>query len=440
MSIDSHPNSCPLANVDQRLEDVHQQWHQAEAAYFDPDRFRLSIQTVIQTLRTVTWVLQNRKKIIPNFDLWYGGWQERLRADALMRWMIDARNKIQKQGDLEAHSLVRAEIVASYLDEGPRVEVSARLFDAPLALVKSIPNNVLGEHMRAHGILKIQRRWVENTLPDYELLDAVAIAYGRISHLVRDAHRQLGLQQPLTTNVETGEKFGEGARSGRLPCMIGHADLRSFNFSLADGSLVRLEKISKTVDLSEAQTAAKRYALRPETVFGPVTTTEEAIGANLFRTARTMFLKDGYHRSILFLFRERRPVQILEMRSENQGQKYLIMRDVAHEVTKYGADAVIVISEVWTSPFDPRKPYQRAADSPVREEALLATLATKSGDPIEWVAKICRNGRTLSLGETRVERDGLAFSFAPIYEAWGRAVPDYWIRKVEYMLGKPRCS
>jgi hypothetical protein len=260
MSIDSHPSGCLLATVDRRLEDVHQQWHQAEGAYFDPDRFRLSIQTVIQTLRTVTWVLQNQKNIIPDFNVWYGVWQERLRADALMRWMVDARNKIEKQGDLEAHSLVRAEIVASYLDEGPSVEVPARLFDAPLALIKSIPNSAVGEHMRMHGTLKIQRRWVENTLPDHELLDAVAVAYGRISHLVRDAHRQLGLQQPVTTNVETGEKFGEGARSGRLPCMIGHADLRSLNISLADGSLIRLEKISKTVDLSEAQKVAKRYA------------------------------------------------------------------------------------------------------------------------------------------------------------------------------------
>jgi hypothetical protein len=404
--------------------------------YFYPERFRLSIQTVIQTLRTVTFVLQSQKKIIPDFDVWYCGWQERLRADALMRWMVDARNKIEKQGDLEAHSLVRAEIVASYLDEGPRIEVPARLLDAPLALTKSIPNSSVGEHMRKHGILKIQRRWVENTLSDYELLEAVAVAYGRISDLVRGAHRQLGLQQPITTNVETREEFGEGARSGRLPCMIGHADLRCLNISLNNGSIVRLEKISKTVDLSEARKAAKRYALQPKSVFGPDTTSEEAIAANLFRTARTMFLKDGYHRSILFLLRERRPIQILEMLPENQGQKYLIMRDVAHEVIKYGADAVIEISEVWTSPYDPQKPYQRAVDSPARGEALVATLASKTGEPVEWAAKISRHGKKVSLGETCVDREGMLFSLAPIYEAWGRTVPENWIKTVKSVFGE----
>jgi hypothetical protein len=422
------------------LEDVHQQWHQAEKSYFEPGHFRISIQTVIQTLRTVTFVLQHQKNKIPGFEAWYGEWQERLKADALMRWMVNARNKIEKEGDLEAHSIVRAEIIGSYLDEGPKVEVRARLFDGPLALIRSIPDNALGDHLRAHGVLKIQRRWIENTLPDYELLDAVAIAYGRISYLVRDAHSQLGLQKPTTTNTETGQTYGEGLRHGRLPCMIGHADLRSLNLSLSDGSPVQLEKISKKVDLLEAQEASKRYGLKPETVFGADTTSEEAIAANLFRTARTMFLKDRYHKSILFLLRERKPVQISEIRSENQGQKYLIMRDIAHEVIKYGADAVILIGEVWTSPFDPQKPYRRAADSPAREEALVATLAVRSGESVEWVARICRNGPTLSLGETRVERDGLAFSFAPIYEAWGLAVPDHWIKKAEHMFGKPRSS
>ena len=128
------------------------------------------------------------------------------------------------------------------------------------------------------------------------------------------------------------------------------------------------------------------------------------------------------------------------MRPENQGQKHLIMRDVAREVTKYGADAVIVISEVWTSPFDPQKAYQRAANSPERQEALAAELVTKGGKSIEWTARIQRDGRRLSLGETHVDREGISFSFAPVYEAWGRAVPDHWMKAVKSTLGGLRSS
>jgi hypothetical protein len=85
VSNDASDGSCPLAAVDRRLEDVHQQWHQAEQAYFEPEQFRIAIQTAIQTLRTVTFILQSNKRQIPDFETWYETWRQRLAADPLMR-------------------------------------------------------------------------------------------------------------------------------------------------------------------------------------------------------------------------------------------------------------------------------------------------------------------------------------------------------------------
>jgi hypothetical protein len=79
----THPGeetACPLAAIDQRLADAHRLWHQAEAAYFDPDGFRLAIQNAIQTLRSVTFILQNHKAIIPNFAEWYGDYIDEKRG------------------------------------------------------------------------------------------------------------------------------------------------------------------------------------------------------------------------------------------------------------------------------------------------------------------------------------------------------------------------
>src|SRR5216684_1845400 len=96
-----HPSAesvCPLAAIDKRLADAHTLWHQAEAAYFDPDGFRLAVQNAIQTLRTVTFILQKYKAVITGFEQWYGTkdkpgqWQKRLGVDPLMRWMLNARN------------------------------------------------------------------------------------------------------------------------------------------------------------------------------------------------------------------------------------------------------------------------------------------------------------------------------------------------------------
>jgi hypothetical protein len=76
----------------------------------------------------------------------------------LKRWIVEARNRIEKEGDLETHSYVRAEIVASYLDEGPRIEVPASLFQEPEALLRTIPTGSVGEHIWRNGVLRLQRR------------------------------------------------------------------------------------------------------------------------------------------------------------------------------------------------------------------------------------------------------------------------------------------
>jgi hypothetical protein len=157
--------TCPLLAVDRRLEDVHRQWHQAERSYFEPENFRLAIQSAIQTLRTVTFVLQNNKRLIPTFDQWYEEWRLRLHDDPMMRWMVEARNRIEKQGDLAALSFVKAEIVASYL-KGPSIEVPAELRDDPMQLVLKIRNDpAILAHVVNHGSLRIQRRWIENRFP-----------------------------------------------------------------------------------------------------------------------------------------------------------------------------------------------------------------------------------------------------------------------------------
>jgi hypothetical protein len=97
MAWDHDEDQCPLAPVDRRLGDLHRFWHQAEQAYFEPDDFRVAIQAAIQTARQVSFVLQKQKARVPDFDKWYGGWQEKLGANPLMRWMVDARNRIEKR-------------------------------------------------------------------------------------------------------------------------------------------------------------------------------------------------------------------------------------------------------------------------------------------------------------------------------------------------------
>jgi hypothetical protein len=420
-----HDAACPLAAVDRRLEDVHGHWHSAERAYFEPQAFRVAIQTAIQTLRTVTFILQSNKHLIPEFDSWYEPWQEKLKADALMRWMIDARNKIEKQGDLEAHSFVRAEIVASYLNNGPLIDVPAKLFEGPRVILKGIPKKSdLGEHIAKFGTLRIQRRWVENSLPDYELLEAVAIAYGRIAEIVHDAHRAIGRDHPITIDADTGEQYAPG-RGGRLPCMIGHGDARTINISLSDGKRFELSHLSVPIDVEEGRKSAEKYGLRPDDIWDSKGDQETALGS-LFSAARKVTEKDGKHVTMVVLLRSNKPVRLARVEFPDQGAKYVVMRDIANDVAKLAADGVILIGEGWRATANASKPYMRAVDAPDRIEVLHAVLVRRDDDPVELFAEFQRQSDQVKLGDTQTVRGGQHYMFAPIYEAWGRALPDDW--------------
>ena len=344
-----------------------------------------------------------------------------------MQWMVNARNRIVKEGDLEVHSFVRAEIFASYLsDEVPRVEVPAHLFDGISTILRDLPRGDLGIHIVKYGALKIQRRWVDNTLPEYELLDATAIAYGKIAEIVHDAHRQIGVDEPATTNLSTGQQIAIGTREGRLPCMIGHSEARSVDVRLCDGRLLSLEKVEQCIEKADAEAAVERYGGFQPGMFGPSNASEEEVATSLFSVARTMFEADAHHITIFFLLCSGKPAHFFEARLESQAEKYLLMKSVANEVKRYGADAVIEIGEIWRAPAASLRPFQRPEDSSQREEALVATLVSKHGKPMTLFAKIHRDVEHVILGETEIHRDDVPIMFSSVYEVWGKPMPAEW--------------
>lgn len=432
MAWEHEEGRCPLAAVDRRLGDLHHLWHQAEGAYFQPDDFRLAIQSAIQTARQVSFVLQKNKDLIPDFDNWYANQQSILSSIPLMKWMVDARNRIEKQGDLEGHSFISAEIVASHLDDGMRIQVPAKLSDAPLTLLKSIPMSMLGDHIRKDGILRIRRRWIENTLPDTELLEAVATAYGHLARLVRSAHEQMGLIDPRANGVEASQPAREGAPDGRPPCMIGHEEARTASIWLATGAPLEFETIKKIIGreelMSHGPKLKKRYGVDAANIYADSEDIHDQV-RSVFNAARRMFEKDGHHITIAILFRGGKPAEFRELRPMEHGHKFLMMRDLALHGARIGADAVILIGESWRARADPAKPYLRPVDSPSRQEFLSATAVSKDGEPLMLSAQILRTGKKgkkVKLAKTIQETRGAHFAFAPFYQVWKKEIPAHW--------------
>lgn len=110
---------CPIGGTHTRLQQAHRLWHQTQAEYTNPDAFCTNLNATIQALRSVTFILQKENDAIPDFKPWYETWRERLKEDPLMRWLVEARNRIEKEGDLKTYSSASISVLAGWRDAYP---------------------------------------------------------------------------------------------------------------------------------------------------------------------------------------------------------------------------------------------------------------------------------------------------------------------------------
>jgi hypothetical protein len=179
-----------------RLKQANSLWHQALDNYFVPDRFRIAAQGFITTSRTVTFIVQSHKNGIPEFDAWYESQRERFASDAVMVWAKNARNKIEKQSDLETLSQSRVELIAAYAWNPITHWAPASVFASLDDIRRAIPTRYLDKHVIENGILSIERRWVDIELPDHEILDAMAHVYGQLAKMLISLYEHLSVAIP----------------------------------------------------------------------------------------------------------------------------------------------------------------------------------------------------------------------------------------------------
>ncbi|MDI3202790.1 hypothetical protein [Pseudomonas shahriarae] len=69
----------------------------------DPSERSAGLRNVLVFGRSVTFVIQNLRSIVgeSRFNNWYAPLQDQMRADPLMRYFVDARNNLEKQGRLD---------------------------------------------------------------------------------------------------------------------------------------------------------------------------------------------------------------------------------------------------------------------------------------------------------------------------------------------------
>lgn len=417
---DSH--NCPLSTVHRRIDEVHALWHEALENYYHPDRFRLHLNNCIQTLRNVTFHLQNQKDCVPDFDSWYAKWQAHMRQDKIMKWLVEARNLIVKAGDLETKSLCRVSILSSY-EQPPYKEFEEKPLTRPEEITRKIALSQLPPDILEDGILRVERRWIVKELPGTELLEALAYGYGFLSSLLNDCHKQIGRPQTYVAVQKGNEKATKYKLptehlKGQLPCMAATQEKRTALFRIKTNEPILLsatdfpkeEKISKG-------TLEKRYGK-----IGKLTSNTLKTEAKLLMKRAQQILKaDGHHITLAVFKLSNGERQIASMFPEDRAEKYLMWHALASHVEKIDAVAIWVISEAWVAPFDSKNPGRYPVDSPDRKEALIIHAAEKKGTLLNFSSVFERSKKGIKFGPTReVAQKSYGF-LTPIFRVWGKA-------------------
>ncbi len=356
---------------ERRLKDLAQLHSQCSATYFEPDLFRMNSNQFLQTARTITFLVQKNKSPIPDFDSWYKATvRDPWAQDAVMTWARDARNKIEKRGDLELNSTVDVSLVVSYDEED---DLLLEIPESKLIMVgikqltrfarKHLPSNVSDS-----AVVKVERRWVTSSLEDWELLTALSYVYARMYDLCVSLAGHLGYAlDDGILDPSSLDSISTDARKTRYLKLreIGLARLVQKRIKL-DSEFVPpkdfvefLHRVNKQGTVSSLESAVERYEL----------------------FARESFERFGCHIPMIFLFDDAwNSIDMITTMHADQAEKFIFWRSMEDRILYKKAHALIYVYEAWIRDMG-RYPNRLTNTLPVRGE-VLAVVGMDSGGSI----------------------------------------------------------
>ncbi|MDQ3196224.1 MAG: hypothetical protein M3Q32_07625, partial [Pseudomonadota bacterium] len=340
----------------------------------------------------------------------YQVWQERMREDPLMAWSVEARNRIVKQGDLKLHSILRVSIVASYFEhEVPFLQYEATPKLTSAKILRDVQKAPMPLKVMRHGYLRLERRWVANDLPSHELLGVLSHCWEFLSKLLQDA-----------PGVHEATKDSPLSAEGLPPCMVEDPELRSLWVKLATGEASSLTFEPVVLDPTKKEALLEKYEVRSVKALSSL---EDAslreLAQHYFSLAKIVLRKDKYHILLVVLILRNNSIKLLQLQPEDQADKYRLWRQVAVEVKRSRARALIAISEAWNATFDPAHPFRHAVDYPNRREVLHVIAASDAGETLALIAPFERRDGEIVFGEDEETDSGGDINLlAPVQAVW----------------------
>jgi hypothetical protein len=404
---------------ERRLADLAHLLKVCHATYMEPDLFRMNTNQFLQTSRTVTFIVQKNKASIPNFAQWYQSTViDPWRKDTVMIWARDARNSIEKEGDLELNSKLNLTLLFSYLSETDiRIGCGrSELLVAGIKKLVRLAQKKLPTGVGDAAIVKIERRWVTASLASMELLQALTYIYARLYDMCLDLATKLS--GVLASNIPDASEFDSFRDRAQQIVYIKIANLRVHSLAFESSAVQRDDEVQP----------ALRQKLTEIIATSPRDATFDGTCLFLARMAEMTFTHFGNHVPMLFLYDEHWvPIDMISTWFADQADKYIFWRRAADRVATQRAHGIGWISESWVRTLS-TYPETAIRNLPITGERLHVLVADRAGTIREVAWSIIRETADAAptlLKLSDEEMDARVPNYLlPIRRVWGLADPD----------------
>ena len=368
-------DSCVVEAAHQRLFDAHELWHELADHYLEVRPFRRHLNSLIQELRNVSWLVQKEKSRFQDFDRWYLPWQDRAKQSTTMRWLTASRNRIVKQGDLNTFSSMMFRVQYSWLDDVVK-EFPASASDS----IEVALGVLLAHHPdSAEALITVRRTWKDYSLPSRELLGALADCWEQCAQLIALAHAN---SWPCT--LEASSQFGckwTGELHPPIVCFLERAMYYEKTINTATMQRLVPNFHSVSLDRSLMDAAKERYGdeLKDMPEGGAIAKMDFFVerGKAIISSGEDLLMVVAY-------LKEERVLDIIGYVAVDRLSKFMIARQIKEHADEVSADGLIHSSETWLRAMRP------GAEDEAPGEALSVVALQRNGQRKSVIAQYVR--------------------------------------------------
>jgi hypothetical protein len=319
--------------------DLHEDIHRVIENYLDENEFRRWLNSALQNSRGVTFLLQKRKAKWADFDDWYGAWQQEARGNPVLGWGVHSRNRIVKEEDLRTFS----QAIISYY--GERLEEAQQVLTVPPDttvedMLASFAKIIALKPTDRKGWVRIRRRWIDDQLPEHELVAALREIYANVARVVIRAHS--ASKVPTCLAPEFNRPCVTAEIDPELKCLGQGDPIPTGILDISTGEIMKLGYGRFERDDSLVGLGRKRYGMVP--VSG-VDAIEHAV--NRMELSKRFLEADGYSGPMLLLLRGLNDIRVHPIAFGIDEPRELKVATTVEINGAWQYDGAVFASETW---------------------------------------------------------------------------------------------